>query len=97
MEPIALTLKYNGYDKYGKTRLGDVMTVHMCRTCGQININRIASDDCVVQLGHLFRNAMCLDATMRQRLSAENIMLIEAADEEVLRTALFGKDTKTAI
>src|ERR1051325_10548144 len=45
MEPIGVTLKHEGTDKYGKEKLGDVMLVHHCTTCGHININRIAADD----------------------------------------------------
>lgn len=40
MQPIALTFKHEGYDRYG-----EIMLVHECKGCGKISINRIAGDD----------------------------------------------------
>jgi len=45
MEPIGLTFKKEGVDKYGKERQGEIMIIHKCEKCGDISINRIAGDD----------------------------------------------------
>jgi len=45
MEPIGLTFKEEGLDKYGKKVQGELMLIHKCGKCGKVNINRIAGDD----------------------------------------------------
>jgi len=45
MEPIGLTFKKEGIDKYGKERQGEIMLIHRCVKCNHISINRIAGDD----------------------------------------------------
>lgn len=45
MEPIGLTFKDEGFDKYGKKRQGEIMIIHQCIKCGKINRNRVAGDD----------------------------------------------------
>ncbi len=45
MEPVGLTFKDEGIDKYGKKRQGEIMLVHQCQKCGKENKNRIAGDD----------------------------------------------------
>lgn len=45
MEPVGLTFKEEGVDKYSKKRQGEIMIVHKCMNCGKINRNRIAGDD----------------------------------------------------
>jgi len=45
MEPIGLTFKEEGFDKYGKKKQGEIMLIHRCVKCNHISINRIAGDD----------------------------------------------------
>lgn len=45
MHPVGVTFKKEGSDKWGKTRLGELMLIHICEKCGKVNLNRIASDD----------------------------------------------------
>jgi DNA-directed RNA polymerase subunit RPC12/RpoP len=45
MEPVGLTFKDEGVDKYGKKRTGEIMVIHRCVLCGKVSKNRIAGDD----------------------------------------------------
>lgn len=44
-EPVGLTFKDGGVDKYGKKIQGEIMIVHRCQICGKETKNRIAGDD----------------------------------------------------
>lgn len=50
MEPIGLTSKKSGLDKWGKTKEGEWMLIHRCQKCGKISLNRLAADDSLVKL-----------------------------------------------
>src|SRR3989339_1192480 len=45
MAPVSLAFAQARHDKYGQARTGDVMLVHLCMSCGSVNLNRIAGDD----------------------------------------------------
>jgi DNA-directed RNA polymerase subunit RPC12/RpoP len=45
MEPIGITFKDEGFDKWGKKKQGEIMLIHKCMVCGKISKNRIAGDD----------------------------------------------------
>lgn len=45
MEPVGLTFKAEGIDKYGKKRQGEIMLIFKCLMCGKVSNNRIAGDD----------------------------------------------------
>ncbi|MBM3205666.1 RNHCP domain-containing protein, partial [Candidatus Shapirobacteria bacterium] len=45
MEPIGLTFKNEGFDKYGQRKQGELMVIHLCQDCGHLSINRLAADD----------------------------------------------------
>jgi len=45
MEPIGLSFKDEGADKYGKKIQGEIMIVHKCQKCEKETKNRIAGDD----------------------------------------------------
>ena len=45
MEPVGLTFKDEGFDKYGKKRRGEIQIIHKCVVCGKETKNRIAGDD----------------------------------------------------
>ncbi len=96
MEPIGLTFKHNGFDKYGRARAGDGMLVHVCRSCGEININRIAGDDRLDVLFKVFRNATHLDAQLKARLKYLSISLLTETDEDQLNIAIYGKSYRRA-
>jgi len=91
MEPIGVTLKREGTDKYGKEKLGDVMLVHRCSTCGVININRIAADDPNDLVMSVFEKSASLPQATKDEMLKQNILLLD--DRGVLKERLFGKNT----
>lgn len=82
MEPVGITLKHEGADKYGRERLGDVMLVHRCSVCHAININRIAADDPEDLIVKVF------DISNTQTPPPSITFL---TDKKVLEEKLFGK------
>lgn len=89
MEPVGITLKHEGQDKYGKEKLGDVMLVHRCQTCGVINLNRIAADDPEDLILHVLDISNTLPHTTMSELEKQNIALL--TDKKLLEEKLFGK------
>lgn len=87
MEPIGVTLKHEGQDKYGKEKLGDVMLVHRCTQCGVININRIAADDPEDLIMKVFDISNTPE--ILAQLTEQNISLL--TDKKLLEEKLFGK------
>lgn len=45
MEPVGLSFKDEGTDKYGKKIQGEIMIIHRCQNCNKETKNRIAGDD----------------------------------------------------
>lgn len=91
MEPVGLTCKHNGFDKYGRERVGDIMIVHLCTGCGAVNINRIAADDCCEVILALFEQSLSMDDKQRDLIEQDGVRLLKAQQRELLHTALFGK------
>ncbi|WP_321447531.1 RNHCP domain-containing protein [uncultured Cohaesibacter sp.] len=91
MEPVGLTCKHNGFDKYGRERGGDIMIVHLCTGCGTVNINRIAADDCCELILALFERSQIMGQSQRRLINEAGIRLLDTHDEELLHIALFGK------
>ncbi len=91
MEPVALTFKHNGLDKFGSERHGDIMLVHLCKGCAEVNINRIASDDSSVEIMNVFERSFSLDKSTRATIAQKEIVLLQPADRDRLETALYGK------
>nr|WP_321524703.1 RNHCP domain-containing protein [uncultured Cohaesibacter sp.] len=91
MEPVGLTIKHNGVDKYGRERGGGIMIVHVCSGCGSVNINRIAADDCCDALLMLFKRSETISYEQRNRIEEAGIRLLQAEQAEQLQTALFGR------
>lgn len=89
MEPIGVTLKHEGVDKYGKEKLGDVMLVHHCQECGQINLNRIAADDPEDLVMNVFEKSLTLPQGTLNELDGQQIVLIK--EKPLLSERLFGK------
>lgn len=89
MEPVGLTFKREGVDKYGKVRQGELMIIHTCKSCGKISINRIAGDDEVNAIKDLFKKS-CGDHQLRKKLQIENIKLLGENDREKIEAQLFG-------
>jgi hypothetical protein len=90
MEPVALTFKHNGWDKYGSERSGDIMLVHQCKGCGDVNINRIAGDDSDLKIIELFERSLSLGEAAKEVISRKGIHLLQAEDRGALEIALYG-------
>lgn len=91
MEPLALTFKHAGVDKYGKERVGDVMLVHMCTGCETPNINRIAGDDSCSKIMDTFNKSLSLDDAKIDIIETHGIKILREEDRQHLEIALFGK------
>lgn len=85
MEPVALTFKHDGNE-----RLGDIMLVHSCKGCGEVNINRIAGDDSDFEIINVFERSLSLDKAAREMLSRKRIVPLQKEDREHLEIALYG-------
>ncbi len=94
MEPIGLTLKHEGKDKYGKERKGELMLVHKCLLCGKISINRIAGDDNPDEIMNIFKKSQKLNSEKKKQLEEEGIDVLSEKDEIEIKTQLFGKSMK---
>ncbi len=89
MKPIALTVKATR-NKYGSGR-GELMLIHLCIDCGRPSLNRIAADDDSQKIFSVFVESSRLDVSMRTRLAADGIRVLDARDEELIRVQLFGQ------
>jgi DNA-directed RNA polymerase subunit RPC12/RpoP len=86
MEPIGLTFKKEGIDKYGKERQGEIMLIHKCVKCGKVSINRLAGDDEAERVMEVFENSR------NQELeTVEKIKVLREEDQKEVTTQLFGK------
>ncbi len=93
MEPLALTFKEEGSDRYGgerSHRIGELMLVHECVADGQLRINRIASDDNTDQLLYVFQHGASLSVPVLGHLAAEGILVANLADAAEVQQQLFG-------
>ena len=86
MEPIGLTFKKEGVDKYGKERRGEIMLVHQCEKCGKVSINRLAGDDEAKRVMEVFEQGSGI------RGQGSEIRILGEEDRKEVRTQLFGKN-----
>lgn len=93
MEPIGLTFKQEGRDKYGKMRQGELMVVHKCLGCGKVSINRVAADDDPGMIISVFEASRTLEGNIRSQLRRSNIKLLREDDRNNVLAQLFGKNT----
>jgi ribosome biogenesis GTPase len=91
MQPVALTFKRSGTDKYGRERSGDVMIVHLCKGCRSININRIAADDSSHRIFEVFQNSMALDHGLHETMHNGGVNILQIEDAIRLQNAIYGK------
>lgn len=90
MEPLGLTFKHEGLDKWGKTREGELMLIHKCTKCSKISINRIAANDLPETILEVFKRSLDLKENLKQQILQENIQLLDKTSEDVIRVQLFG-------
>ena len=94
MEPIGLTFKHEGWDKWGKKRQGEIMIVYQCQKCGKISINRIAGDDNPQAIFSLLTKSKKISPKLVNKLKSQNIILLDESDKSEVYTQLFGRDIK---
>ena len=91
MQPVGLTFKQAGLDKYGRPRQGELMLVHKCSKCGKLSINRIAADDSTGLLLDQLNLAEQLSERDHLDIQGSNIKLLGQTDAEQVNIQLFGK------
>ena len=92
MEPIALTFKAEGIDKYRNERnIGELMIIHECKGDDVIRINRIANDDNAHVVLDVFHFGQELPVYQQQLLVVKGIEVANAEFEEEVMSQLFGK------
>ena len=93
MEPIGLTFKKEGLDKWGKEKQGEIMVIHKCPKDQKISINRIAGDDDPEIILKIFQNSQNLDPEIKKNLKRSGIGLLEKKDKTEVQKQLFGKSS----
>lgn len=91
MEPIGLTFKEEGFDKYGNKKQGELMIIHKCKKCGKININRIAADDGTDKIMKLYERSLLTNVKNKDDLKKERITLLREEDLDSIKEQLFGR------
>lgn len=70
------------------------MIVHCCKSCSEININRIAGDDCTDNIFALLDKQETLPLHIRALILEAGISLISEEELDQLRIAIFGKSER---
>jgi len=91
MEPLGLTFKKEGVDKYGRPKQGELMLIHRCQKCEDFSINRLAADDQTQKVLALFESSQNLSQEIKDKLKANKIELLSRKDEKEMNNQLFGK------
>lgn len=95
MEPVGLTLKHEGIDKYtGEIKLGDIMLIHICTACGEVNVNRIAADDSEESIMKVFSHSIHISPEVLHKLNQNKIELYGQNKRELIERRLFGRVTE---
>lgn len=89
MEPIGITFKQEGLDKYGKEKQGEIMLIHKCLKCGRISINRIAGDDDPEAILKIY-NQSKKNIELFSELKKERVVLLDDTAEAEIKKQLFG-------
>ena len=85
MEPIGLTLKREGISRYG-----ELMLIHICKSCEKVSINRIAADDSTSEIMRVFEESQ-KGSYLSKVLEEQGIYLLTEDDSQELKTQLFGR------
>ncbi|MBU2025780.1 MAG: RNHCP domain-containing protein [Patescibacteria group bacterium] len=91
MPASGLCFKKSAPDKYGKSRQGELMLVHVCQKCGKISLNRLAGDDRTDKIMELvnFRNNG--DSELVRKIKKGGVEVLGKEDEERVKRQLFGE------
>lgn len=92
MEPIGLTFKHEGVDKFtGQPKQGEILLIHCCLACDKISLNRIAADDEPEEILKILEKSKTLSQDLLEKLEDQNIRILGEMDEDEIKTQLFGK------
>lgn len=95
MEPIGLTFKKEGIDKFsGLPRQGEIMIIHRCLRCEKISINRLAGDDEARAVLKIFEKGLKISDSLKEKLQETGIKALEKKDEKEVKVQLFGRVDK---
>ena len=73
------------------------MLIHECMECGSLSINRIAADDDSGSILDIFNTSLQNSAQFRTRGEADGIIMLNAEDDESVRSQLFGQNAEMPI
>ena len=96
MEPVGLTFKAIGVDKYGRPRQGELMIIHHCLECHKFSLNRVAADDEPKAILELFEKSQSLPDEMKKEIENQGIKLLKEEDRKEVENQLFGKTDRVA-
>ncbi|MGC8651220.1 MAG: RNHCP domain-containing protein [Minisyncoccia bacterium] len=91
MEPIGLTFKKEGQDKYGLEKQGELMLIHCCTKCGKISINRLAADDDNQVILAVFEKSKKMNSKQKTQLQNQGIQVLGEEDKKEILNQLFGR------
>ena len=73
------------------------MLIHECMECGSLSINRIAADDDSESILEVFNTSLQNSDQIRTRSEGDGIIMLGAADDELVRSQLFGQNAEMPI
>jgi len=73
------------------------MLIHECTECGSLSINRVAADDDSESILEVFSTSLQNSYQFRTRLEADGIIMLNAEDDESVRSQLFGQNAEMPI
>ena len=68
------------------------MLIHECMACDSLSINRIAADDDYESILEVFKTSLQNSNQFRTRVEADGIIMLNAEDDESVRSQLFGQN-----
>ncbi len=93
MEPIGITLRYKGIDKYtGKPKYGDIMIIHACRACQTIRVNRIAADDSPRRILSVLEASRHLSEQVKNSLLKQGIHPLSHQEKHRIKSYILGNE-----
>ena len=96
MKPTGLTMK-KGRNKYRLESGGELMLIHECTECGSLSINRVAADDDSESILDVFKTSLQHSYQFRTRVETHGIIILNAEDDESVRSQLFGQNAEMPV
>ena len=91
MKPIGLTMK-KSRNKYRLGSGGELMLIHLCKDCGSLSINRLASDDDPDSVIQAFYASESLSPQVRVECESQGIEILN--DPETAYRQLYGQSAR---